>query len=112
MMHSQLGDFGFSIAQSDHSSQPKTDEQLGYLAPEYTENRELSFRTDVYAFGTVLLELITGLRPTDKILGGKSLVGWVRTIKPYIQPVQITYSSYNPCQPLKHADFNAEHSAT
>ncbi|KAL3611002.1 hypothetical protein D5086_002022 [Populus alba] len=29
-------------------------------APEYQENRKLSTRTDVYAFGVVLLELITG----------------------------------------------------
>ncbi|XP_059631687.1 proline-rich receptor-like protein kinase PERK12 [Cornus florida] len=33
---------------------------LGYLAPEYTENGIVSVKTDVYAFGIVLLQLISG----------------------------------------------------
>lgn len=31
-----------------------------YLAPEYAENGIVSVRTDVYAFGIVLLQLISG----------------------------------------------------
>lgn len=49
-----------------------------YTAPEYQEKGELSTKTDVYSFGMVILELITGRRATDKISGEKSLVGWVR----------------------------------
>jgi len=49
----------------------------GYLAPEYAEYGKVSSRTDVYSFGVVLLQLITGMRTTDKRLGGRSLVGWV-----------------------------------
>jgi serine/threonine protein kinase len=51
------------------------------LAPEYAECGKVSTKTDVYAFGVVLLQLITGLKTTDKILGGKSLVGWVNILK-------------------------------
>jgi len=51
---------------------------LGYLAPEYAEHGKVSSKTDVYSFGVVLLQLITGMRTTDKRLGGRSLVGWVR----------------------------------
>ncbi|KAJ6944349.1 hypothetical protein NC652_009674 [Populus alba x Populus x berolinensis] len=40
------------------------------LAPEYAECGKVSTKTDVYAFGVVLLQLITGLKTTDKILGG------------------------------------------
>lgn len=50
---------------------------IGYLAPEYAESGKLSTKTDVYAFGVVLLQLITGMRTADKRLGEKSLVGWV-----------------------------------
>lgn len=50
---------------------------MGYLAPEYAESGNLSTKTDVYSYGVVLLQLITGLRTTDDIPGGKSLVGWV-----------------------------------
>ncbi|KAK8472976.1 hypothetical protein PHAVU_001G018000 [Phaseolus vulgaris] len=34
----------------------------GYLAPEYLETGNLTYKVDVYAFGIVLLELITGRR--------------------------------------------------
>lgn len=79
-MH-QLGDFGLAKTQredSDYSSETGVVGTLGYLAPEYAECGKVSTKTDVYSFGVVLLQLITGLKTTDKILGEKSLVGWVR----------------------------------
>ncbi|KAM7253042.1 hypothetical protein ACFE04_025660 [Oxalis oulophora] len=38
---------------------------LGYLAPEYAENGLVSVRTDVYAYGIVLLQLISGRKAVD-----------------------------------------------
>ncbi|KAM7267494.1 hypothetical protein ACFE04_009660 [Oxalis oulophora] len=78
-----LGDFGLARTQqedSDHSTETRVVGTLGYLAPEYAECGKVSTKTDVYAFGVVLLQLITGLKTTDKILGGKSLVGWARPL--------------------------------
>ncbi|XP_015578732.1 inactive protein kinase SELMODRAFT_444075 isoform X2 [Ricinus communis] len=78
-----LGDFGLARAQhddSDHSWETRVVGTLGYLAPEYAECGKVSTKTDVYSFGIVLLQLITGLKTTDKILGGKSLVGWARPL--------------------------------
>ncbi|KAE8670635.1 hypothetical protein F3Y22_tig00112114pilonHSYRG00056 [Hibiscus syriacus] len=46
---------------------------LGYLAPEYAECGKGSTKTDVYSFGVVLLQLITGMKTTDKRLKGKAL---------------------------------------
>ncbi|XP_028779089.1 inactive protein kinase SELMODRAFT_444075-like isoform X2 [Neltuma alba] len=37
----------------------------GYLAPEYLDAGNLTYKVDVYAFGTVLLELITGRRISE-----------------------------------------------
>lgn len=50
---------------------------IGYMAPEYAAGGKFSTKTDVYAFGVVLLQLITGLKNTDKYLEDKSLVEWV-----------------------------------
>jgi serine/threonine protein kinase len=50
-----------------------------YLAPEYFQHGKLSDKTDVYAFGVVLLELISGRKAIDrsKPSGEENLVLWV-----------------------------------
>jgi serine/threonine protein kinase len=50
-----------------------------YLAPEYFQHGKISDKTDVYAFGVVLLELITGRKPieTKRSPGEENLVLWV-----------------------------------
>lgn len=54
---------------------------FGYLAPEYFMYGKVSNKIDVYAFGVVLLELLSGRKSigleTDK--GEESLLMWVRT---------------------------------
>ncbi|CAN1351558.1 Protein kinase STUNTED [Linum perenne] len=53
---------------------------FGYLAPEYFQHGKVSDKTDVYAFGVVLLELITGRKPIEasRPSGEENLVQWVR----------------------------------
>lgn len=46
-----------------------------YLAPEYLMHGIVDEKTDVYAFGVLLLELITGRKAVDS--SQKSLVMWV-----------------------------------
>jgi len=50
-----------------------------YLAPEYFVYGKVNDKTDMYAFGMVLLELITGRKPIDTInpKGQESLILWV-----------------------------------
>lgn len=80
----QLGDFGLAREQEeDHSSVTRVVGTLGYLAPEYAESGKVSTKTDVYAFGVTLLQLITGRGTNNKSLEGRSLVGWVSDQKTY-----------------------------
>ncbi|KAI4323633.1 hypothetical protein L6164_023224 [Bauhinia variegata] len=75
-----LGDFDFARTQNQDSiHSTEVVGAVAYLAPEYLEHGKLSAKTDVYAFGVVLLQLMTGLSSTDKRLRG-SLVGWARPL--------------------------------
>ncbi|KAJ0706061.1 putative protein kinase RLK-Pelle-CrRLK1L-1 family [Helianthus annuus] len=53
---------------------------FGYLDPEYFYTRKLTRKTDVYAFGVVLFELISGRLPVDERYGEDqcSLVRWAQ----------------------------------
>ncbi|GBG66240.1 hypothetical protein CBR_g57842 [Chara braunii] len=57
----------------------------GYMAPEYACRREVTPKTDIYAFGVVLLELVTGRKAVEKVIsadgrqvGAVNLVQWSR----------------------------------
>ncbi|XP_011040982.1 PREDICTED: putative serine/threonine-protein kinase isoform X2 [Populus euphratica] len=50
---------------------------LGYLAPEYAISGRLTRKTDVYSFGVLLLEIVSGRKATDDfdpVLGEHNLV--------------------------------------
>ncbi|CAL5023963.1 unnamed protein product [Urochloa decumbens] len=50
---------------------------LGYIPPEYAHGWVATLRGDIYSFGVVLLELLTGLRPVPVLSTSKELVPWV-----------------------------------
>ncbi|KAL0910333.1 hypothetical protein M5K25_021306 [Dendrobium thyrsiflorum] len=49
----------------------------GYIAPEYPYTLRLNEKSDIYSFGVVLLELVTGKPAVYPELGKKDLVRWV-----------------------------------
>ncbi|GLU01502.1 hypothetical protein SLE2022_188090 [Rubroshorea leprosula] len=55
---------------------------FGYLAPEYFQHGKVSDKTDVYAFGVVLLELLTGRKPIEarRPPGEENLVLWAKPL--------------------------------
>ncbi|MFS8011853.1 putative protein kinase RLK-Pelle-LRR-XIIIa family [Helianthus anomalus] len=51
----------------------------GYIAPEYAYTLRVNEKCDIYSFGVVILELVTGKHPVDPEYGEKDLVKWVCT---------------------------------
>nr|XP_024394072.1 serine/threonine-protein kinase-like protein ACR4 isoform X3 [Physcomitrium patens]PNR40972.1 hypothetical protein PHYPA_018375 [Physcomitrium patens] len=81
----QLSDFGLAKWAPKKASHILCDDVLGtfgYLAPEYFMYGRVNNKTDVYALGVVLLELITGRMPIDNTSpkGQENLVNWVRPL--------------------------------
>ncbi|XAR71341.1 Non-specific serine/threonine protein kinase [Bertholletia excelsa] len=61
----QVADFGLAKFEEDAHTHVTTRVMgtFGYMAPEYASTGKLTEKSDVFSFGVVLLELITGRRP-------------------------------------------------
>ncbi|GKV51893.1 hypothetical protein SLEP1_g58511 [Rubroshorea leprosula] len=68
-MVAHVGDFGLArfLISSKKTISLGTIGTIGYVAPEYGMGGKASMAGDVFSFGILLLEMITGKRPTDAI---------------------------------------------
>jgi serine/threonine protein kinase len=78
-----VADFGLAKLTTDTNTHVSTRVMgtFGYLAPEYASSGKLTDRSDVFSFGVMLLELLTGRRPIDTTnYMEDSLVDWARPL--------------------------------
>ncbi|KAF5459036.1 hypothetical protein F2P56_023025, partial [Juglans regia] len=80
----QVADFGLAKFSSDTNTHVSTRVMgtFGYMAPEYASSGKLTDKSDVFSYGIMLLELITGRRPVDTTHSyiEDSLVDWARPL--------------------------------
>ncbi|WOH02826.1 hypothetical protein DCAR_0522219 [Daucus carota subsp. sativus] len=78
---------------------------LGYMAPEYGMGMQASTEGDVYSYGVLLLESVTGKRPTDSIFQeGSNLHEWVKSqypckIEPVLEQALLRYAPHGSVVP-------------
>ncbi|KAF3782129.1 Serine/threonine-protein kinase [Nymphaea thermarum] len=81
----KLSDFGLAklgpVGDKAHVSS-RVMGTYGYCAPEYARTGQLTVKSDIYSFGVVLLELITGRRAVDttRHADEQNLVSWAQPI--------------------------------
>ncbi|KAK9048180.1 hypothetical protein SSX86_032857 [Deinandra increscens subsp. villosa] len=80
----KVSDFGLAKLLGSESSYVTTRVMgtFGYVAPEYASTGMLNERSDVYSFGILIMEIISGRNPVDysRPQGEVNLVDWLKTM--------------------------------
>ncbi|KAI3526540.1 hypothetical protein L1887_05797 [Cichorium endivia] len=80
----KVSDFGLAreATEGSHHISTRVMGTFGYVAPEYAMTGHLLVKSDVYSYGVVLLELLSGRKPVDMCQppGEENLVTWARPL--------------------------------
>uniref|UniRef100_A0A7N0T7V1 non-specific serine/threonine protein kinase n=1 Tax=Kalanchoe fedtschenkoi TaxID=63787 RepID=A0A7N0T7V1_KALFE len=79
-LDARIADFGLArIMVRKNETVSMVAGSYGYIAPEYGYTLKVDEKSDIYSYGVVLLELVTGKRPLEPEFGDSvDLVDWVR----------------------------------
>ncbi|KAJ3679499.1 hypothetical protein LUZ60_017510 [Juncus effusus] len=96
-LHAKVADFGFARAASTDPDQSQVETDIrgtaGYLDPEYLKSNQLTVKSDVFSFGILLLEVLSGRRPVEKSYSERITIRWAfdkykkRQVKEIIDPM-------------------------
>lgn len=81
-----IADFGLAKLVDDDANFGRSSNTVagsyGYIAPEYGYMMKITEKSDVYSYGVVVLEVLTGKQPIDPTIpDGQHVVDWVRRHK-------------------------------
>ncbi|XP_060201657.1 probable serine/threonine-protein kinase PBL7 [Lycium barbarum] len=107
----KLSDFSLAkLGPTDdkHNVHVKFEGTIGYSAPEYVMNGELSVKSDIYSFGVVLLEIFTGRKVIETSTDGeeRNLVEWATPLikdEKFSEMADPTLQGHFPAKGLQQA---------
>ncbi|KAL9398584.1 hypothetical protein Peur_007545 [Populus x canadensis] len=83
-MRAKVADFGLvkNAPDGNYSMETRLAGTFGYLAPEYAATGRVTTKVDVYAFGVILMEIMTGRKALDDTVPDERahLVTWFRRV--------------------------------
>ncbi|KAG5531020.1 hypothetical protein RHGRI_025841 [Rhododendron griersonianum] len=83
-MRAKVADFGLvkNAPDGKYSLETRLAGTFGYLAPEYAATGRVTTKVDLYAFGVVLMEIVTGRKALDETVPDERshLVTWFRRV--------------------------------
>uniref|UniRef100_A0A0D9WSS2 Protein kinase domain-containing protein n=1 Tax=Leersia perrieri TaxID=77586 RepID=A0A0D9WSS2_9ORYZ len=100
-----VADFGFAKLVPDGVSHMTTRVKgtLGYLAPEYAMWGKVSGACDVYSFGILLLEIVSGRKPIERMPSGAK-----RTVTEWAEPLIARGRLADLVDPRLRGEFDGE----
>ncbi|KAK9158162.1 hypothetical protein Scep_004736 [Stephania cephalantha] len=81
-MRAKVSDFGLSKVEGTNAVSGIVRGTVGYLDPEYYISQQFTEKSDIYSFGVILLELISGKEALSNEgfgIGVRSIVQWAKT---------------------------------